>query len=203
MKSIKVDYDIEEKCKTFFATVEKRLVDMEKKMEKKATKQQVEALESRMEKLEHSLNYQSLEEKVLSLKSEIENLKSKDVARADKESMDGLVTERLNYFREQEIRKASVIIYGIKELDSDEAERVEEIDKTKVTQFFNEELKVQSVRIHSTKRVGKKTLQSDAANNTSGYIRPIKLTLDSKALKHRIYKQYWRLKGQKVKLSYG
>ena len=117
--------------------------------------------------------------------------------------MEGLITERLNDFREQEKRKANVKTYGIKELDSDEAERVEEIDKTKVTQFFNEQLKVQSVRIPSTKRVGKKTSQSDAANNTSGYIRPIKITLDSEALKHRIYKQYWTLKGQKVKLSYG
>ena len=57
--------------------------------------------------------------------------------------MDGL---RLNYFGEQEKRKANVMIYGIKEPDSDEAESVEEIDKTKVTQFLNEELKVQSVR---------------------------------------------------------
>ena len=60
----------------------------------KATKQQVDALESRMEKLEQNLNYQTLEEEVLSLKSEIKNLKSKRVVRADNESMDGLITER-------------------------------------------------------------------------------------------------------------
>ena len=136
MKSIKVDYDIEEKCKAYFATVEKRIVDIEKRMEKKATKQQVDALEGRMEKLEQNLKYQTLEEEVLSLKSEIENLKSKGVVRADNESMDGLITERLNDFREQEKRKANVMIYGIKEPDSDEAESAEEIDKTKITQFL-------------------------------------------------------------------
>ena len=130
MKSIKVDYDIEEKCKAYFATVEKKIVDIEKKMEKKATKQQVDALESRMEKLEQNLNYQTLEEEVLSLKSEIKNLKSKGVVRVDNESMDGLITERLNDFREQEKRKANVMIYGIKKPDSDEAESAEEIDKT-------------------------------------------------------------------------
>ena len=61
-----------------------------------------------MEKLEQNLNYQTLEEEVLSLKSEIKNLKSKRVVRADNESMDGLITERLNDFREQEKRKANV-----------------------------------------------------------------------------------------------
>ena len=34
------------------------------------------------------------------------------------------------------------MIYGIKEPDSDKAKSAEERDKTKVTQFFNEELKV-------------------------------------------------------------
>ena len=68
-------------------------------MEKKGTKLQVDALESRMEKVEQNLNYQSLEDEVLSLKSEIEHLKSKDVVRADRERMDGLITERLNDFR--------------------------------------------------------------------------------------------------------
>ena len=80
-------------------------------MEKKGTKLQVDALESRMEKVEQNLNYQSLEDEVLSLKSEIEHLKSKDVVRADRERMDGLITERLNDFREQEKRKANVINY--------------------------------------------------------------------------------------------
>ena len=46
-----------------------------------------------------------------SLKSEIEHLKSKDVVRTDKERMDGLITERLNDFREQEKRKAIVMVY--------------------------------------------------------------------------------------------
>ena len=63
-----------------------------------------------------------------------------------------------------------------------EGESAEEIDKTKVIHFFNEEQKIQSVRIRSLKRVGKKTAQSDAPNNTSGYSRPVKVTLDSEAL---------------------
>ena len=54
MKSIKVDHDTEEKCKIYFATIEKRISDMERKMEKSASKQQV-ALEDKVEKLKQNV----------------------------------------------------------------------------------------------------------------------------------------------------
>ena len=54
MKSIKVDHDIEETCKIYFATIDKRISDMERKMGKSASKQQV-ALEDKVEKLKQNV----------------------------------------------------------------------------------------------------------------------------------------------------
>ena len=71
MKSIKLDHDIEDKCKIYFDPIEKRISDMERKIEKSVSKQQVAALEDKVEKLKQSVENQSLKEELVCLKKQV------------------------------------------------------------------------------------------------------------------------------------
>lgn len=128
VKSIKIEKEIEERCKEYFMKYESRLEKLETTI---ATKVDINQVKEIIE----------------------ENVK-KDVAEGG-ESAAEEVSEQINEFRESEARKCNIIVYNIEESEADETQDRKDAD-TNVVREICDIMKTNPANVKNVTRLGKR-----------------------------------------------
>ena len=206
-KSIKTDKEIELRCKEYCEKWDKRLDELEKKVDQKVDKQVMDKLLVELNKVKASLSDKVDKDDLLQLQNEITTMKS------DRRKMEDdvqLAVDRQMYdWKEREKRRANIMIYGVDEKSEEDTVS----DRQQVTKFLEGQLELSNITVVKMYRVGKlnksattvsdNDIQGAAANIVDKRSRPIKVTLSSASEKSKVMTKYREKKDQKSQLDYG
>lgn len=135
MKNLKIEREVESRCKEYFAKIEARLDKIEMNLDKKADVTQVKEM--------------------------IEEKEKKNAAEGGMENTEN-IDEKIHEFRESTARKLNIIIHNAPESEASEAE-TRKADDTKLLEEICTTIDTSSSNIRDMIRLGKKNKESDVA----------------------------------------
>lgn len=142
-------------------------------------------------KVKISNNQQKMEEKIDELKKDM-SIHSKE-PQCSTEEVEKLVADKLDDFVERERRKNNIIVYGIPESLSQDAEVRKKEDRDQINSIFHQDLNLKAdvSHVRSLYRLGKK---SDLA-------RPLKVVMDNGAATEEVFRRARSLKSGSVQIA--
>ena len=174
MKNIRVDREVETRCKEFMKSMENRISDIEKKLEEKVD-------ESRLREVVNDI------------------IKNNSVTSGNQtEKIEESVNKRLIELRDSNDRERNIIIHGIAEQTMSDPQSRKEADTLIVGQLADI-LQFDKAKLGNVVRLGKKDSMEQTAEGSSSMShrlrpRPIRVTLSDNGAKRTFFKSLPKLK---------
>ena len=177
-EAIKMDRKIEECISSHMERIEKKLTSIEKKINEKADKQEVQALEAKIVEIENKI-------------SENKEIPEEEVQETIDNAIDNKILAREEECREREKRKNSMVVFGMEETEEKNTDEKIRFDTDAFTKLMEEDLGVAVLKeeIKAVFRLGK--------NNDDNKPRPMKVVLREAEKKREIFKSMHKLKREK------
>lgn len=183
ISAVKTDRDIEEKCNLYMSQMTARIDAMEKEIDSKADRTDLDQLKDRIENLEKNQNVDIPKE----VKTVLDQ-QGKTNDTAVEEKFEKMMAEHSAEEKEREKRKRNLILFGVPEPNTNLKHQRLQMDNEKVAEICNvlidEDITKDDIE-HSMRKGRKST------DNTS--VRPVVITLTSEELKRNIIRNAQKL----------
>lgn len=190
--SIRTDKEIAQRCTDYFKSVEIKLNSLEKDINQKADKKQIEQLEEMLNNKADSAALKMLEERITNIESRTEkdslhitgpsNTETKTNVSEETSTVNikNRVDDNVKELIDREWRKNNIVVFNIKESESEETDERKLHDTEEASKLLNSELKINTA-VTKPVRLGLK-------RDNSKFPRPLRLTVDNEETKWKILK---------------
>ena len=208
MKLVHVDMDLEKLCKSRLDKMEKKLADLNHKLDEKADKKSLEEAELRLQQVEDNKADKAM---VDSLRKEMLDMKT-TIHQGSEQKIQTIVDKEIDDMKEIEKRKPNIMLFGVKESsqsgDRDSDSDADE-DLAEVKRFITMDLGMKVCNIVKCHRVGKKKGTEHTADQTEAAAAPVrrqralKVRFSSQKEKTMVMSAFWDKKNNGAQLKYG